>query len=671
MRSKAFPTLVAGALAVVLSWGWAGGASVQGTGLRLPALFADHMVLQREMEVPVWGSAAPGDEIAIEIAGQRKVAVADENGDWRTTLDPLPAGGPHELVVQGDHTLHFSDVLVGEVWLASGQSNMEMPLAGWGRILDFEAEIARADYPEIRLFHVEHTTAMRPQSDVETTGWKRCSPESVAEFSSTAYFFGRRVYREIGIPVGLVHSSWGGTVAEAWTSAGTLEGMDDFREAVGEVKSTTAEDIIEMRRAFDDAMASRQRALIENDEGMEDGSFVWAGVDVDDSGWSTMDLPTKWEDADLPELDGVVWFRRRVELPASWVNSELVLTLGPIDDGDETFFNGVSLGSTYGWDMPRRYKVPADLVRAGGNVITVRVWDPYYSGGLWGEPKDLNLEEAGGAGLSLAGPWSYKVGLDLGELEPLPISPDEPNRPTVLFNGMISPLVPYAIRGAIWYQGESNSSRAYQYRTLFPALIRDWRTIWGQGDFPFYFVQLAAFEPGPLEAGAWAELREAQAMALSLPATGMAVAIDIGTAADVHPKNKQEVGNRLARLALKRVYGEEIVDSGPLYRQMSREESRIRLAFDHAQGGLEAKGGALTGFTLAGEDQAFFPAEARIEDDTVVVWSGEVSDPVAVRYGWADNPDCNLYNAAGLPASPFRTDAWPGITEGAGKVDER
>jgi sialate O-acetylesterase len=307
--------------------------------------------------------------------------------------------------------------------------------------------------------------------------------------------------------------------------------------------------------------------------------------------------------------------------------------------------------------------VPAELVRAGRNVLVVRAIDVYLGGGFAGEAADLILTGPGSEEIPLAGPWAYRVGL---ELDPLPPSPDDPNQPTVLYNGMIRPLAPYALRGVIWYQGESNSSRAFQYRTLFPALIRDWRATWGQRHLPFYFVQLAAFEPGLIERDKWPELREAQLLATSLPETGMAVAIDIGNPRDVHPKNKQEVGNRLARIALHRVYGQEVTDSGPLYRSVNVEGSRLRLTFDEAEGGLEAKGGALTGFAVAGEDHAFHPAEARIEaGNTVVVWSDAVAAPQAARYGWEDSPDCNLYNADGLPASPFRTDDWPGLTEGA------
>jgi sialate O-acetylesterase len=650
-------------LAWVASTGLAAAPSLAETAtVSLPAVFGDHMVLQRGMRVPVWGSGASGDEITVSIAGHQKSTTVSDDGSWRVTLDPMPAGGPHELVIEGAQTVRFTDVLVGEVWLASGQSNMEMPLAGWGEILDFEIEIARADYPEIRLFKVDRATANQPLEDVSSDGWRRCSPEAVAEFSSTAYFFARRVHRETGIPIGLISSSWGGTVAEAWTSASTLEQMADFRDAVRKIRGLSEAETEIMRREFEAAMTERNRAVREDDAGLIDGFPAWAVPDLEDSGWPTMTLPDKWEDAALPELDGVVWFRREVDLPDDWAGSPLEISLGPIDDADETYFNGELAGKTEGWDTPRHYAIPGDRVEAGRNVIAVRVLDTYLSGGLWGEDADLVLTGPSGRSIRLAGPWLYHVGL---ELEPLPPSPDDPNRPTVLYNGMIEPLVPYAIRGVIWYQGESNSSRAYQYRKLFRGLIEDWRSTWGQGNFPFYFVQLAGFEPGPLEQGKWPELREAQALALSLPATGMAVAIDIGNERDVHPKNKQEVGNRLARLALNRLYGVQVADSGPSYGGMSREDAKIRVSFNDADGGLEARGGALRGFTIAGADREFHVAEARIERGSVVVWSEDVAFPVAVRYGWEDYSDCNLYNAASLPALPFRTDDWPGLTEEA------
>jgi sialate O-acetylesterase len=635
----------------------------------MPALFGDHMVLQRDSNVPIWGTAAAGSEVAVRLADQRAVARAGADGAWRIDLEPLPAGGPHELVVEAaGETLRFSDVLVGEVWLASGQSNMQMPLAGWGEILDYETEIARADYPRIRLFQVERATAMQPRSDVATEGWQRCGPETVAEFSAVAYFFGRRLHREIGVPIGLIHTSWGGTLAEAWTSRETLEPMEDFGAAVREVAETTLEDLAEMGRIREEEMATRRKALSEADEGLAEGAPLWAGIDLDDSTWSALELPLDFTDESQMELGGALWFRRRVEIPGHWLGSELNLSLGYIQEEDETFFNGTSIGSTSGW-QPRSYVVPVELVREGSNVITVRNADLGGFGGIWGDAGDLALERPNGDEIPLAGRWLHRAGLELG---PLPPSPNSPHRPSVLYNAMIAPLAPYAIRGAIWYQGESNVERAYQYRTLFPALIRDWRRAWGREELPFYFVQLAAFLPTTAEPveSAWAELREAQSMALALPNTGMAVAIDIGDAKDIHPKNKQDVGNRLARLALARTYGADVPDSGPIYRGMTRLGSRIRLDFEHTRGGLEARGGALQGFAIAGDDRVFRWADARIEDDAVIVWGDEVPDPVAVRYGWADNPDCNLINAAGLPASPFRSDDWPGVTRDAGPAPQ-
>jgi sialate O-acetylesterase len=485
---------------VLLLLSTAAGAAPPAVEIELPALFGNHMVLQRDIELPVWGTARPGGEVLIRIAGQRKTALVDEDGSWHARLDPLEAGGPYELIVEGEGRLRFSDVLVGEVWLASGQSNMAMPLAGWGRILDFEQEIARADYPEIRLFQVERDTAVRPRSDVPGGRWRPCSSESVAEFSSTAYFFGRRLHRELGVPVGLIHSSWGGTVAEAWTGGETLTEMDDFRDAVQALREASDEEIADMRRVFEEAMAVRQTAWAE-DAGLVEGEPIWADPSLEDSAWASMELPTMWEDAGLDGLDGVVWYRREVELPEGWAGSELRLSLGTIDDADETYFNGVRIGAMDIWNEPRSYTVPAGIARAGRNVIAVRVLDNWLSGGISGEPHDLGLEGPTGPMLGLAGSWRYRISVDSRELDPLPPWPDDPNQPTVLYNAMLRPLAPYAIRGAIWYQGESNVVRAHQYRTLFPALIRDWRTTWGQGNFPFYFVQLANFLPTEPEPG--------------------------------------------------------------------------------------------------------------------------------------------------------------------------
>ncbi len=661
-------------LALLAVWGCAGHKMLSqrsvplAAHVRLPAIFSDHMVLQRDTRVPVWGQADPGRRVIVEIGQQRKEAIADAAGRWRVDLDPLPAGGPWVLKIVGIDTLRIRDVLVGEVWLASGQSNMEMSVE---RVRNAEAEIQAANYPQIRLFTVKRAVSLRPLNDVASDGWHACNPQSVRRFSAVAYFFGRELYRKLGVPIGLVHSSWGGTPAEAWTSREGIETLPDFTTALARLDSLDkGVDLMkrfwQRRRAQRGAFLEWVASLAALDTGFT-ASPPWFTENLDVSRWDTMTLPVNWEDTQLGEFDGVVWFRKRVSLPASWAGQDLVLRLGPINDIDTTWFNGVKVGGVEGYDQLRVYRVPGRLVKPGQNGLVVRVLDYGNRGGLWGRPEQLRLVWPKRDSMSLAGVWRYRPGLSLADAPPRPKEPRWPtHRPTVLYNAMIAPLVPFAIRGVIWYQGEANASRAYQYRRLFPTMIQDWRQHWGQGDFPFLFVQLANFrarKPEPGESD-WAELREAQTMALKLPNTGMAVIIDIGEANDIHPKNKQDVGRRLARIALAKVYGKKLVCSGPMYRGMKIEGSRIRLFFDHVDGGLVAKGGELRGFAVAGPDRVFRWAQAKIEGSTVVVWSPEVPHPVAVRYAWADNPDCNLYNRAGLPASPFRTDDWPGITFG-------
>jgi sialate O-acetylesterase len=558
-------------------------------------------------------------------------------------------------------------VLVGEVWLASGQSNMEMPLAGWGKVMDYEKEIAAANFPNIRLFTVPRTIAYQPQSDVKTKGWQLCSPQTIPEFSSTAYFFGRKLHQDLNVPVGIIHSSWGGTVVEAWTSAGALKTALDFSEQISRMESQSASAMAEARRTYDEARRVWFDSIHAADRGYA-ASPNWFVENLDAAEWKTMRLPELWENAGLTAHDGVVWFRKDITLPETWAGEDLTLYAGKIDDVDSTYFNGEKIGSHNIWNEVRKYTVPGRLVRAGKNTIAIRVFDWVGGGGIWDDPADLKLVMAGSDSLSLVGDWMYRIGMDLKEVGPQPRNPDDPNYPTVLFNGMINPLIPYALKGAIWYQGESNAGRAYQYRMLFPLMIDDWRNRWQQGAFPFLFVQLASWQdalPEPNESD-WAELREAQTMTLlTRPNTGMAVAIDIGDAKDIHPKNKQEVGRRLALNALKIAYEKNVACSGPIYKSMKVEGNRIRIKFSHTDGGLAAKDSpTLKGFAMAGADHVFRWAEAKIDGNEILVWHKEIKNPVAVRYAWAANPVCNLYNGAGLPASPFRTDDWTGVTAG-------
>lgn len=638
------------------------------TNIKLPSIFGDRMVLQQDCAVPVWGAADPGGTVKVSILTQKKAALADSDGKWMTQLDMLAAGGPYELTIAGQDTIVFHDVLVGEVWLASGQSNMEMPLAGWGKVMDFEKEIAASNFPNIRLFTVPRTIAYQQQSDVNTKGWQACSPQTIPEFSSTAYFFGRKLHQDLNVPVGIIHSSWGGTVVEAWTSAGALKTTPDFGEQMSRMETQEATGVTEeARRTYDENLRAWYESIHSSDRGYAENP-KWFSEDLDLHEWKTMALPQLWENAGLPALDGVAWFRKDITLPEAWVGKDLKLYAGKIDDIDSTYFNGEKIGGYHVWNEVRVYNVPARLVNAGKNNIAIRVMDPQGGGGIWDNPADLKLVIAGRDSISLAGDWSCRVALDFKDISPKPVDPDDPNQPTVLFNAMINPLIPYALKGAIWYQGESNAGRAYQYRTLFPLMIDDWRNRWQQGAFPFLFVQLASWQDALAEPNEsdWAELREAQTMTLlTRPNTGMAVAIDIGDAKDIHPKNKQEVGRRLALNALKIAYEKNVVHSGPTYKSMKIEGNRVRIKFTNTDGGLVAKDSpTLKGFAIAGDDHVFRWADAKIDGNEILVWHKGTKNPVAVRYAWASNPVCNLFNGAGLPASPFRTDDWTGVTAG-------
>ena len=629
------------------------------TDVTLPALFTDHMVLQRDTPIAVWGWAVPNGTVTVSIDGQQAEARAGADSTWRLTLPPMPAGGPHTLTVAGAETLTLNDVLVGEVWVASGQSNMEWPLQASN---DAEAEIQAANFPNIRLFKVARTTAYTPQQRVEAEGWHAVTPETIPEFSAVAYFFGRKLHQDLNVPIGLVETAWGGTPAEAWTSGPALMALPDFAD---QVASLSADAVDGEAATFEEQQAAWLQRLKNEDQGYEQGHPRWADADYDASAWPTMDVPQPWEGAGLPGYDGVVWFRKSFGLPPPWNGEDLTLNLAMIDDSDTTWVNGVQVGSTGQYNTHRAYTVPADVLKPGLNTIAVRVLDTGGGGGIWGEAEDLNLTR-GIETQSLAGAWAYQPGIAAGDDQPRPPRRLQ-NQPTTLYNAMLAPLIPYTIRGAIWYQGESNAGRAYQYRALFAAMIQDWRAQWGLGDFPFYFVQLANFmEPqqNPSEAQTWPELREAQTMALRLPQTAQAVIIDIGEANDIHPRNKQDVGARLALAALNQTYGQDVVYSGPAYREMTKEGNTLRLHFDHAGGGLVARDGELKGFAIAGADSQFVWAEAKIDGEAIVVSSPAVPEPVAARYAWANNPVISLFNQEGLPASPFRTDDWPGVTEG-------
>ena len=629
--------------------------------VKLPAIFGDHMVLQQKQSVAIWGWAEPGEAISVKgswaWAGKAKTT-ADESGKWKVNIKtPKAKGKAVKLTIKGNNEIVLNDVLIGEVWICSGQSNMEM---GMTMVNNPDEEIAAADYPNIRLFDVARTTSMTPRQDV-TGNWVSCSPETAANhgawggFSATAYYFGRTLHKELNVPIGLITTNWGGTVAEAWTSTETLKTFEQFKDTLKTMESPENQKAMYQKKLRD-----WEDKIDQMDPGYQQG---WYKPETDEADWKEMELPKEWAGTELKNIDGIVWFRRETSLPPSWAKHDMELHLGPIDDIDTLWFNGIKIGSTAGWDTPRVYQIPASALHVGKNIIAVRVIDTGGGGGIYGKAEDMRIGPVGADVkncATVARTWKYKVSREGGDVPSAPVNPKgkSPNRPTVLYNAMIAPLVPFRIAGAIWYQGESNCYDPILYRTLFPAMIMDWRKQWGQGDFPFYYVQIAPYQYNDFERSQ--AIREAQLMSLWVPNTGMAVTMDIGMEKDIHPKNKADVGDRLARWALTKTYGiEGIVYSGPLYKSKKFEGNTARITFDYIDGGLMAKDGKLQDFEVAGIDRKFYPAKAVIDGDTVVVSSDAVKNPIEVRYGWSNWVDGSLFNKAGLPASSFRTDDWP------------
>lgn len=630
--------------------------AVASADITLPKVIGDHMVLQRETEAAIWGWAKPGDHVRVRgswMNEDRTVEVRSD-GRWVVRIPTPEAGGPHTITISDGTTITLTDVMSGEVWLCGGQSNMEWPI----RALvsgDAAKTIAEANDPDIRVFEVKRNVSLQPQADCEANTWGPMTSERAPEFSAIAYFFGKKLQEELGVPIGLIESNWGGTRVEAWMSPEALAPFDEYDGELETIKLATGDpgnraELVEKRTA------QWWETL---DPGAPKG---WSDAGFDDSAWSAMNLPATLAMDGLGNFDGIVYFRRTVELPAGWAGKPITLSLGPIDDYDDVWVNGVHIGSTHGenqWNVPRKYEVPGKAVRAGANTIAVRMLDTSGPGGINGSDGQMFVQREDML-VPVAGPWKYARGAAAGDLPPRPAAISAgPNTLTALYQGMITPLLPYTVRGAIWYQGESNVGNAARYETLFPAMIEDWRRSFECGPFSFYFVQIAPYNYGN-DNGAAAMLRDSQRKTLSLEHTGMAVTMDIGNPGDIHPRNKRDVGDRLARWALAKDYGRtDVVYSGPLYKSSEAiANGRMRVHFDHTEGGLSAKGGDLTHFLVAGADHNFVPAKAEIDGDSVVVWSPDVTNPVAVRYGWGAADEPNLFNGAGLPASSFRTDDW-------------
>ena len=626
------------------------------TSLRLPRHFGDGMVVQRDAPIPVWGWAAPGAQVTVSFRGAARAATAGPEGAWRVMLPEAPAGGPYALDVESDGSrIHVADVLAGDVWVASGQSNMEFPV---GIAKNAAQEVAAAHDSLIRELRVPHSWSDGPEDDLAGGAWVPADPAHVGEFSAVAYFFAREIRRTVPVPIGIVNITWGGSAIETWLS----------REAQGLTDSAWAE---VQRRESDrvaailDTLRSRLGALPTADSGLVGGRALWGDPALDLASWAGIPVPSAWEQSGFPGLDGVAWYRTDFTLTEGEAARGVRLSLGVIDDDEITWVNGVLVGRTEGYNRRRLYDVPAAALRGGRNVLAVRVTDGGGGGGINGDPASVYLE-VGAERRSLAGRWRFRV----GQVSVQPDGQRINKIPAVLYNRMVHPLLPMAVKGILWYQGESNANNPAQaraYRGQFLQLIESWRRAWNGGNrgaFPFLWVQLPSYgaaDPVPSDRGGWAIQRESMEAALRLPNTGRAITVDLDEAANLHPLNKQDVGSRLALVARKVAYGENVLASGPSYRRHTIRDGRMVVRFDHAGDGLVARSedGAIGAFAIAGEDRKFVWAKARLEGDHVVVWSEAVPHPVAVRYAWADNPPTpNLYNRAGLPAVPFRTDRW-------------
>lgn len=623
----------------------------------LPAFFTDNMVIQQNSTLTLTGKSKPGKQVTAKASwdNQKFKTKSATDGSFKIEIPTPAAGGPHTLTISDGETLTLKNILAGEVWFCSGQSNMEMPVAGWGKVMNYEQEVAEATYPSIRLLQVKKTTALTPMDDVEMNmgGWQECSSATVPEFSAIAYFYARELWKELNVPIGVIDCTWGGTPAEAWTSLGTLKQVTGFQNEAAKMESLGF-DKERIVAAYRQEMKEWQELFAAKDAGLNNGIPQWTASLQTGNAWKTMELPGYWENKGLDGMDGIVWFQREIDIPASWEGKEVTLHLGMIDDEDITYFNGKEIARGYGYATPRQYTVPSERVKAGKGIITVRVSDFGGEGGIHGEMKDM-FAEVNGQKISLAGSWNYRIGMTLGELPPAPMSPESSSYPSVLYNAMVNPFIQFPIKGVIWYQGEANVGREKQYTQLFQALIGDWRKQW-KADLPFYFVQLANFQkPQEVQPDSqWAALREAQAEALHVDHTGMVVAIDLGVAHDIHPKNKQEVAKRFATLSLADTYQRGEYQS-PAYQTHRVSGNRLTLTFNTE---IHARDKAIKGFIIAGPDGVFHPATATLTGKTsIVLESPEVAIPVAARYNWADCPDGNIYGTvSNLPAIPFRTD---------------
>ncbi len=639
--------------------------------LSVNSLFSDHMVLQQQEEVAFWGEYTPKEEVTVSGSwGKETSGLVDNKGNWTLKLSTPEAGGPFTVsVATKDNTVTINDVMVGEVWLASGQSNMSMPVAGWppNDLIDNSTkEISSADYPGIRMFTVARNLSLESLDSI-VGQWDVASPETTGEFSAAAYFFARRLHRELNIPIGIIHTSWGGTVAEAWTSKGSLKTLGDFDQEITRLEKKDGQQMTLEWFSKWDTVAYPQTEKGWDNIDFDDLAVVQPGFS--DEQWLPIELPGRFDAFDSGELDGAFWFRKTVVIEDT--GSDYTLSFGFVDDMDATYVNGTKVGGMAGsgkYNVAREFTVPKSILKKGKNIIAIRAIDT-GGPGIIGGP--MILSNKSGASISLEGSWKYMPVAEIYEnkfyvydinnssfLERPNIVKLHPNLPTVLYNAMIHPLLPFTIKGAIWYQGESNVGRAVQYKRLFPAMIEDWRARW-KSDFSFYFVQIAPFHyqsSGDASLDMSQKLRDAQRLSLQTKNTGMVVTMDIGNFTNIHPANKQDVGARLAGLALANDYGKQLVASGPLYKDLEQSGNMLIIDFDYKGTGLISIDGDLSGFEIAGADKKYVLAEANIVNNKIQVYAASITQPEYARYAWRDNGIATLFNKEGLPASSFTTE---------------
>lgn len=619
--------------------------------IQLPSIFSSGMILQRDRPVKIWGKAAGGEKIAIQYFGKQYRINADETGAWQVTLPAQPAGGPHVIVFKGNNAIELHDVWFGDVWFCSGQSNMVHQL----NIHDvsYAKEITDVNLPLVRQFLIPATTNLQaPSNTIPQSKWEQAVGENKRPFSAVAYFFAKAIHTQFNVPVGIINASVGGTPIEAWMSENALSTFPEAQKTIQQNKDSSYLTALISNNRNPTPQPINDKGLTENPKWHEQAYLP--------KNWKTMHIPGYWEDQGIKQLDGVVWYRKEIDIPLSMIGKPAKAFLGRIVDADELYINGQLIGRTTYMYPQRRYTIEKGILKPGKNLIVIRVTNQANKGGF--VPDKPYYVFAENDTVKLDGDWQYKIGevYDKRFGPPATRAFSVQNQPTALYNAMVSPLVPFSIKGFIWYQGESNAGRPANYALLQKTMIKNWRTDWGDSTLPFFYVQLPGYMDVNYlpEESSWALMREAQMKSLSEPHTGMAVTIDLGEWNDVHPDNKKDVGERLAKIAAYKVYHQPVVFSGPSYRSYEIKGNKIVLHFDNVGGGLTTSDGeAVATMSIAGADGKFYWAETKIAGNTIEVWHRNIAAPKHVRYAWADNPfNPNLCNSEGLPASPFRTD---------------